>query len=159
MNAKEFHDHYGVAVVKQLLERIDVGRIYWNTVKNGNRAVSLRQAFKLAKASAELVPAGEPHMTVLDLIGVSGESPKLIGVARGTNPPGVSSIPEPRVSMAKLSARARPKCSSCGQQCKHSNGDAKEIARIIPAELEAMRAAYVNGMAPHDAAQHEGDAQ
>jgi hypothetical protein len=116
LNAKEFHDHYGVAVIKQLLERIDVSRIYWNTVKNGNRAVSLRQAFKLAKASAELVPPGEPHMTVLDLIGVSGESPKLIGVARGTNPPGVCSIPEPRVSMAKLMSRAAPPvCKHCKQ--------------------------------------------
>lgn len=128
MNAKEFHEHYGVAVIKQLLARIDVSRIYWNTVKNGNRPVSLRQAFKLAKASSELVPAGEPHMTVLDLMGISGESPKLIGLARGTNPPGVSNIPEPRVSAAKIAARARPKCSACGQQCKHAHSSAKEAA-------------------------------
>lgn len=128
LNAKEFHEHYGVAIVKQLLERIDVGRIYWNTVKNGNRPVSLRQAFKLAKASSELVPAGEPHMTVLDLMGIGGESPKLIGVARGTNPPGVSNIAEPRVSAAKIAARARPKCSACGQQCKHTHAGEKEAA-------------------------------
>lgn len=106
MNAKEFHEHYGIKVVKQLLERMDVSRIYWNTIKNGNRTVSLRQAFKLAKASAELVPAGEPHMTVLDLMGIGGESPKIIGVARGTNPPGVSCIPAPRISPAKLNRLA-----------------------------------------------------
>lgn len=102
MNAKEFHEHYGVAVVKQLLERVDVGRIYWNTIKNGNRTMSVRQAFKLATASAGLVPAGQPHMTVIDLMGLGGESPNIIGAARGTNPPGVSSIPAPRISPAKI---------------------------------------------------------
>lgn len=105
MNAKEFHEHYGIDVVKQLLERIDVGRIYWNTIKNGNRTVSLRQAFKLAKASADLVGADNPHMTVIGLLGLSGESPKLIGVALGTNAPGESAIPAPRLSPAKIHAR------------------------------------------------------
>lgn len=109
MNAKDFHEHYGVEVVKSLLARIDVGRIYWNTVKNGSRKISLRQAFKLAKASAELVPVGEPHMTVLDLMGIGGESPKIIGVARGTNAPGVCSVPAPRLSPAKIQRAPKAK--------------------------------------------------
>lgn len=128
MNAKEFHEHYGVEVVKALLTRMDVGRIYWNNIKSGNRTMSLRQAFKLAKASSELVPAGEPHMTVLDLLGIGGESPKLIGVARGTTAPDKSRIPAPRLSASKIAARARaPKCASCGQ-CAHTPDNVQKAA-------------------------------
>lgn len=83
MNAKEFHEHYGVAVVKKLLEQIDVGRVYWNCVKNGHTTVSVRQALKLAKASSDLVGPDAEAMTVIDLLGLRDEAPRFVGCAHG----------------------------------------------------------------------------
>lgn len=95
MNAKEFQDAYGAEVVGELAKVMRVKIVYWNNVKNGYTKVSFKQALKFSKESSKLVPPGAPHLTVLDMIGMSGESVRFIGHARGA-------IPAARKSPAKI---------------------------------------------------------
>lgn len=83
MNAQEFHEAYGVKVVNQLLDHIGIGPVYWSNIRNGHKVVGKKRALEFARVSAQLVGPNKPHLTVIDMIGLTHEMPKLVGKARG----------------------------------------------------------------------------
>lgn len=92
MNAQEFHDAYGAKVVNQLLDHIGIGAIYWSNIRNGHKVVGKKRALEFARVSAQLVGPNKPHLTVIDMIGLRHEMPKLVGKARG--PAVITPIPD-----------------------------------------------------------------
>lgn len=91
MNAQEFHETYGVKVVNQLLDHIGIGPIYWSNIRNGHKMVGKKRALEFARVSAQLVGPNRPHLTVIDMMGLTHEMPKIVGKARG--PAVIAAIP------------------------------------------------------------------
>lgn len=87
MNAKEFHEHYGLDVVRRIVDRLEVSMIYWNGIKNGHKAVSSARALELSKISAEFIGPNDEPMTVVDLLGFRDEPGRITGMGRGSDRP------------------------------------------------------------------------
>jgi hypothetical protein len=54
--------------------------------------VGKKRALEFARVSAQLVGPNKPHLTVIDMIGLRHEMPKLVGKARG--PAVIEAIPD-----------------------------------------------------------------
>jgi hypothetical protein len=78
--------------VNQLLDHIGIGPIYWSNIRNGHKVVGKKRALEFARVSAQLVGPNKPHLTVIDMIGLRHEMPKLVGKARG--PAVIEAIPD-----------------------------------------------------------------
>ncbi|KVZ57529.1 hypothetical protein [Burkholderia ubonensis] len=103
MNAKEFHEHYGMEVVRRIVDRLDVSMIYWNGIKNGHKAVSSARALELAQISAEYIGPSDEPMTVIDLLGLRDVPGRITGMGRGSERP---EPPKPKVKSKKAPAIA-----------------------------------------------------
>ncbi|MBN3822331.1 hypothetical protein G3O00_01695 [Burkholderia sp. Ac-20384] len=94
MNAKEFHDHYGMDVVRRIVDRLEVSMIYWNGIKNGHKAVSSARALQLAQLSSEYIGPNDEPMTVIDLLGLRDVPGRITGMGRGKDKP---ETPRPKI--------------------------------------------------------------
>lgn len=76
MNAREFHEKYGLDAVREVCEKVGASIGYWKGIKGLYTTVSANRALEFAKASNEVT--GDP-MTVVDLLGFQDVPAELIG--------------------------------------------------------------------------------
>lgn len=76
MDARQFHEKFGIAKVRMVCDLSGTTYGNWKSIKGGYRNPSVDLAVKMAKASA--VVASDP-MTVIDLLGLQDLPDRIVG--------------------------------------------------------------------------------
>ena len=82
MNARQFHEHYGINVVRKIVDKLGTSFHYWKGIKGGYTPISHARALELAQLSTEVIGENDEPMTVLELLKLDQHPARIIGTVR-----------------------------------------------------------------------------